>query len=157
MLNKPLFAAVSVAVLLTGCATSAPDSWDMKNARTYPDSRDVVWQRILATSAAKSMYVTRAEKDNGLIFAEREIVGPGAGGTVFDWADCGWGGVFERALSQRVELNYVVRSQAHGATVSINSRFKELRQNMASRDVHWVTCTSTGQLERQLLQAFYFD
>lgn len=157
MVHKFIAIAVASATVLSGCATLAPEPVDPVNSRAYSASHDVIWQRIIAGSASKSMLVTQADQANGLIKAEREITSVGEGGTVFDWADCGWGGVFQRPVSQRVDLSYVVQPKGPGAAVTINSRFRELRQNMVSREVHWVDCASTHVLENQMLQSFFYE
>jgi hypothetical protein len=156
VLKTPLIACLAATVLVGGCATVKPDPSEFGNSRTYPDTREAVWRRILGGSARNAMFVTHADNQNGLISVEREIVSP-QGGTVFDWADCGWGGVFEHTLSQRVELNYLVRNEQKGTSVTLNGKFKELRINIANRNAHWVTCSSTGVLEQELLESFYYD
>jgi hypothetical protein len=157
MSYRVLAVAAASAALLSGCVTLTPNHFDAANSRVYSANRDVVWQRIIARTASKSMMVTQADQTNGLINAEREIVAPSNGGTVYDWADCGWGGVFQRPVSQRVDLNYAVRPEGAGAAVTVNSRFRELRQNMVTREVHWVDCVSTHVLENQMLQSFYYE
>lgn len=158
MMKPPNFAGILGALLLAGCATglgAAPAQ--QADSREYPDRYDVIWRRILEGSARHSMQVTKLDRANGLINAAREITAPTDGGTIFDWADCGWNQGIERPLAQRAELNYVLRPQASGARLTVNARFAELRQNLATRKVHWADCPSTGVLEKQMLESFFLD
>lgn len=148
--------ALAGALLLAGCATGfATAQAPQADSREYPDRYEVIWRRVLEGSARRSMQVTKADQANGLISAAREITAPADGGTVFDWADCGWNQVVERPLSQRAELTYVLRPQGPGARLTVNGRFAELRQNVATRKVHWVECPSTGVLEKEMLESFF--
>jgi hypothetical protein len=160
MRKTPLL-LVGAALFLGASAPAAPGPAEMAASRTYPYSEDSVWGRILATSARKSMVVRQAERTGGVITVDREIVSPQTdilAHTIFDWADCGRGGVFERTLNQRVQIDYVVRHEAQdGSTsVTLKSRFEEERTN-AMQKTRWVTCASTGVLERELLDNFYYD
>jgi uncharacterized protein YceK len=162
MLKTALFAAVSAALLLSGCATVASrPAAERADARTYPDSRAAIWQRILSASADNSMFIRQVDLANGVITVDRDITAVGGElfdeSTIFSWAECGRGSMLGHALSQRVEINYLVREEPNGpTTVTINSRFRELRSNIRSHAPEWVTCTSTGVLERKLLDSFYY-
>jgi hypothetical protein len=152
------------AALLLGAAAPAtpPEPTETTASRTYPYSEESVWGRILATSARKSMVVRRADRTDGVISVDREIVTPQTdifANTIFDWADCGRGGAFERAETQRVEVDYAVRHEPQdgATTVTLTGRFQELRKNVASQKTRWVNCASTGALERELLDTFYYD
>jgi hypothetical protein len=151
---KPIAAAGAAVLLLSGCASVQPMPHEVDNTRTYPASRDVVWDRVLAASARNEMIIRKADRENGLITVEREIINP-HGSTIFSWAECGWNSLFDRAVSQRVELNYVVHRERDGTTVTVNGRYLELRLNIPLQKTQWANCVSTGVLERNLLDSFY--
>jgi hypothetical protein len=161
MSKAPLFALIAASVVLSGCATLTPPRPDVVAARNYSDSQESVWRRILATSARQSMFIRQADSVNGVITADREISSPRADifeNNIFDWAECEWTGPFDRILSQRIEVNYLVRPERNGTTtVTLNARFQELRMNVPLHKSEWVNCTSTGVLERSMLEAFYYD
>jgi hypothetical protein len=153
---KPLAAGILAALLLSGCVTPNPPApHEVDNTRTYPASRDVVWDRVLASSARNEMIIRKADRENGLITVEREIINP-RGPTIFSWAECGWNSLFDRAVSQRDELNYFVHRERDGTSVTVNGRYLELRLNVPMQKTQWATCVSTGVLERTLLDSFYY-
>jgi hypothetical protein len=153
--GKVLFIGACVASLsmLGGCAYLTPQEAQYTNAKTYPDTREAVWGRILSMSAHNAMIV-KPDNVNGIIDARREISTP-KGDTVYNWADCGWGGVFARPVTQHVEVHYLVQKDPTGTKVVVNTEFKELRVNIASQKSTWVTCASTGVLEEELLDALW--
>lgn len=161
MLKTPLISILAAAALLSGCASLPPGQPGKTDQRTYADSRASIWQRILLTSANRSMFIRQADTANGLIVTDREFVPAGSElleNSISNWAWCGSGGLLGRTLSQRVELNYLVREERDGrTTVTVNGRFRELRVDIPTHPPQWVECTSTGALERQLLEAFYYD
>jgi hypothetical protein len=158
-MSKPLLltAAAASVLFLSGCATLSPQpTVAAASTRTYADSKDTVWRRILSTSAKKSMFIRQADTANGLITADQEIDTSG-GNTIFNWAECSWDGVYNRSLSQRVEVHYVVRQEPNGTTtVTLKGQFRALREAPLQK-ARWVTCASTGVLERDLLEAIYYD
>ncbi len=161
MRKPPLLPLLAASLLLSGCATLFPKPTEVSVSRTYPDSREAVWQRILSSSARNSMFIRQADRADGVITVDREIASPNVdifSDTIFDWAQCPRGGVVERTLSQRVEINYLVRQERDGTTtVTMNHRFGENRRNIPLHREHWVNCASTGLLERHLLDSLYYD
>jgi hypothetical protein len=161
MLKTSLLSVAAAAVLLSGCVTAPVGGTERSDARTYADGRAAIWQRILTASAGNSMFIRQADLANGVITVDRDITPIGGElfdqSTIFSWAECGRGGVMGHAVSQHVEINYLVHEEPNGpTTVTINGRFRELRTNIRSRRQEWVTCTSTGVLERKLLDSFYY-
>jgi hypothetical protein len=129
-------------------------------SRTYPDSRASIWERILATSARSSMFVRQADAANGIIAVDRNIAPEGGDleASISNWADCGVRSVLGRVIRQEVALNYLVRQERDGRTsVTLNGRFRELRATFPSQPPQWVECKSTGVLERDMLEAIYYD
>lgn len=160
MLKAPVLLLLAAA-LLSGCATLPAGTAQGADSRTYSDSRDSIWRRILVTSARNSMFVRQADAANGVIAADREMAPESI--ELFDawiahWADCGSRGVLGRALRQEVSLNYVVREEHDGrTTVTLNGRFRELRATYPTQPPQWVECKSSGYLEREMLEAIYYD
>lgn len=161
MSKTHILCGVAAVFLLSGCATRPVGQAQGADSRTYPDSRASIWQRILATSARNSMFVRQADAANGIIAVDRDIAPQG--GDLFDasissWADCGARGVLGRVVRQEIALNYLVRQEQDGrTTVTLNGRFRELRVIIPSLPAEWVECKSTGVLERDMLEAFYYD
>jgi hypothetical protein len=158
---KACILPVLAAALLGGCATLPAGTAQGADSRTYPDSRALIWQRILATSARNSMFVRQADAANGIIAVDREMA-PQSGdlftAAISTWADCGSRSLVGRALRQDVALDYLVRAERDGrTTVTINGRFRELRANYPTQQPQWVECKSTGVLERSMLEAIYYD
>jgi hypothetical protein len=162
MLKTSLPSVLCAAVLLSGCATVASGpAAERADARTYPDSRAAIWQRILSASAGNSLFIRQADVASGVITVDRDVTPAGGAifgeSAIFSWAECGRASVLDRTVSQKIEINYLVREQSNGpTTVTINSRFRELRTNITSHQQYWVTCTSTGGLERKLLDSLYY-
>jgi hypothetical protein len=66
--------------------------------------------------------------------------------------------MINRPLSQRIEINYVVKQERDGrTTVTLNGRFGENRMNLVRHKPEWVNCSSTFVLERSLLDSFYYE
>ena len=160
MHKSPLLSLLAGAILLSGCATLDPPRSETAVSRTYPDSRDAIWRRILSYSAGRSMFIRQADAANGVITVDREIIDPQVDGfadSIFGWAQCP-SSMLNRTVSQRVEINYVVKSERDGrTTVTMNGRFAENRMNVVQHKQEWVNCSSTFVLERSLLDSFYYE
>ena len=155
MFKLSITAAIALSVLLSGCAVLQSQPREVvDNTRTYVAARDVMWDRILQESAQHAMIIRRADPANGVITAERQIASPRAN-SIYDWARCGWDDVLARALSQRVEITYLVQRGAGGTVVTVNGRFQELRLANPVQKAQWVSCATTGALERNLLDSLY--
>jgi hypothetical protein len=148
-----MLACIAATALLSGCAAMVPHDAQYTNSQTYPESRSAVWAKVLSMSAHNAMIVS-PDNANGIIEARREIVNPHSD-PVFDWADCGWSGVFGRPLSQRIDVHYLIQDDSRGTKVIINTEFRELRLNVVNQKAAWVSCTSTGILEEELLDALW--
>jgi hypothetical protein len=148
-----LLTGLAAAALLNGCATAPPQTYAVANSRVYPSAKDAVFERVLTVSTRNSMYVTASDKRTGVLTVERAINAPARTGAVYDWADCGLISLIERPVTQLAELNMVVEPAGAGSRVTINTQFSELREDVA-RNTHRVNCTTTGALERQLLESF---
>jgi hypothetical protein len=141
------------AAALAGCATAPPSNYAVNNTRTYPTSKDAMFERLLTVSTRNSMLVTSSDKRSGVLSFERSVLAPSRSGAVYDWADCGLVSLAERPISQLAEVNMVVEDAGAGSKVTINSRFSETRQDMSHRSRR-LECTTTGALEQQLLESF---
>lgn len=142
--------ALAAAGLAAGCATAPPADFPVANKRDYAMRKDEAFDRIVSLSARNSYYVTGSDRRTGLVTLERALAAQDRGGTVRDWADCGAVSLLERPLSQTVELSVLVEPKGAGSTVTINSRFSELRSDL-NRKTREVPCTTTGQLEYEML------
>ena len=147
---KQFIAPLAVLVLASGCAT-APQQFEFDKTRTIPESKDVVWERLVGFFASNNLSIKTIEKDSGIIAAERMIGRPGSGGKILDWADCG-SELLMTPINQTADLNVFVRPAPGGATVTVNTRFSESRQFADERPTVTI-CNSTGALERELLAA----
>lgn len=148
--------AVALPLFLTGCATAPWTQEPIVNAKVFPESKDRVWARILRTTAREDLSVTGADSVNGVVSAELNMAAWDSSGDIHgDWAVCGSGGLLQRPLSQHADLKIVVSPDPAGTSVTINTRFSELRQDKRSRATRRVRCTSTGVLEGQLLDSYW--
>lgn len=149
--NARTLIAVLAAATAGGCATAPPADYPVTNSRFYPSRTEVVYDRVLAASTRNNYYVTASDRRSGVLNVERAIVSPARTGSVHNWADCGAVSLLEQPVSQLVELSLVVEPSGPGATVTINSRFSELRQDV-HRATRRVNCTTNGQLEYEMLE-----
>jgi hypothetical protein len=156
MFKTSFAAATAASLLLSGCASLQPDMREVENSRTYTDSREVVLNRILASSTRNAMIIRQVDRTDGVVTVDREIVTP-RGNTINDWAECGNDSVFNRPVSQKIELNYLVQKTPAGTTVTVNGTYRELRLNVPLQKTQWVNCASTGVLEHNLLDSFYYE
>jgi hypothetical protein len=148
--------AAALSLFLTGCATAPWTQEAIVNAKVFPESRDRVWARVLRTTARGDLSVTGADSANGVVSAELSMAAwDGSGNIHGDWAVCGSSGLLQRPLSQHADLKIVVSPDAAGTSVTINTRFSELRQDRRNRATRRVRCTSTGVLEGQLLESYW--
>lgn len=139
--TRPLV-AIALASTLAGCAT-APASYTVNNSRTYDQSYDVVWEKIVSFFASRNIPIKNIAKDSGVIYAES---------TSFNdtFADCGTGGLMA-PFARRASLNVFVSRSGEKRTVSVNTEFQESRRFDSS--VATVTCNSKGVIEQAVLDA----
>lgn len=140
-----MFSCVS---LLSACATS-PTHYEFSRSRVVPDSKDVVWERVVEFFAANNLAIKTIEKDSGIVAAERLFPGaPTTKGMILDWASCGHAPL-ETPIRQSVDLNVFVRPQAGGTNVTVNTQFQEVRNFLDETGTY--ECNSTGRLENMIL------
>jgi hypothetical protein len=139
------------AAALAGCATAPPATYEVANSRVYPWNKDQAFDRVVAASQTNDMFVTASDRRFGVLNVERAVITPARTGAVYNWADCGTMSLAEQPVSQLAELNMVVEPAPGGARVTVNTRFTEMRQDVRNRSRR-LNCTSTGVLERQLLE-----
>lgn len=146
-MSRPVFAGASIAaVLLTGCAT-APMDHGVQNTRVYNEPKDLIWERVVEAFATSNLSIKAIEKDSGIISAERMFTASSGQ----SWADCGNPGLLI-ATGRTADLNVFVRPAAGGTSVTVNTRFSEARR--FGDNVSVAPCSSTGELERSLLDRF---
>ena len=151
-LSLRLLSSAICVVTLVGCATAPPTTYDVVNSRVYPWGKEEVFGRLVDVAARNAMFVTASDRRYGVHNVERSIVSPSRSGAVYNWADCGLVSLTERPTTQFVELSMVVEPAKAGSRVTINSRFSEVRQDLTNR-TRRLNCTSTGVLERELLES----
>ncbi len=130
------------ASVFAGC-TSMPANYTVNNSRTYDQSYDVVWEKIVSFFASRNIPIKNIAKDSGVIYAESSS---------FDdtFADCGKGGIMA-PFARRASFNVFVTRTGSKPKVSINTEFKESRSFQSS--VTTVTCNSKGVTEQAVLDA----
>ena len=134
--------AVALVSSLAGCATM-PASYAVNNSRTYDQSYDAVWEKIVGFFASRNIPIKNIAKDSGVIYAES---------TSFNdtFADCGKGGLMV-PFARRASVNVFVTRSGDKPKVSVNTEFQESRRFDAS--VTTVTCNSKGVIEQAVLDA----
>jgi hypothetical protein len=159
MAKRQGLAFIAAAVVLSGCASLSLEHGERSMTRSYSYSQASIWQRIISTSARNSMFVRQADTVNGVITVDRDIVAPFSimsNSAIYNWAECGF--TVGSPLGQRVEVNYLVRAEANGTTtVTVNARFQERRSIGPFAKPQVVECSSTGELEHELLDSLYTD
>lgn len=149
MRKSALSFAIVSALALSACATP-PASYNVVNNRVVPESKDVVWERVVSFFATNNLSIKTIEKDSGIIAAERMISSPTTSGGILGWADCGVNAMAP-ARSQGIDLNVFVRPQGQATQITVNTRFNEVRFNTLTSMVEDVPCNSTGLLEERIL------
>jgi hypothetical protein len=141
-------AIIACTLVLSGCVT-APSTYTFNKSRTYPESKEEIWQRAVEFFATNNLSIKTIEKDSGIIAAERMIGAPSSGGTILDMASCGVGAL-EVPVAQTLDLNLFVKTTSSGTNVTVNTRFSESR-HFGNDPPHTVECNSTGTLEQKIL------
>ena len=141
LINQSLVFVIAV-LALTSCA-SMPASYAFNNSRTYDQSYDAVWEKIVGFFASRNIPIKNIAKDSGVIYAESSS---------FDdtFADCGKGGLMI-PIARRASFNVFVTRSGDEPKVSVNTQFQETRQ--FDTTVTTVTCNSKGVIERAVLDA----
>lgn len=150
IMNVKIAAALLATASLAACAT-APQTYTFDKARVVPESKDVVWERVVEFFAMNNLSIKTIEKDSGIIAAERMISTPSQDGNIAGWASCGTG-MLTIPTAQTVDMNVFVRPAGAGTSVTVNTRFSETRQ-FADSPPQRVDCNSNGTLEGMILGA----
>lgn len=139
---KTVAAAAAISVAIAGCATM-PASYTVDNSRTYDQSYDAVWEKIVGFFASRNIPIKNIAKDSGVIYAESTSFGD-------EMADCGTGGLMV-PFARRASVNVFVTNSTTQPKVSVNTEFQEMRRFDANTTT--VNCNSKGVIERAVLDA----
>lgn len=161
-------AAITAALVLSGCASVPPKQFDVQNTRTEAAAFDDVWAGLVGFFASNQIAIRTIEKDSGLIVAETEVQSgapgqfnaerQGARGRIGSFADCG---IDTSAIPYGyiIRLNVLARPAGDGTQVTVNTQFRELRAVpafvMGQQTNFQIPCNSTGELERTILDAAF--
>jgi hypothetical protein len=145
-MRKNLAFVLAAAALVSGCATM-PERYDVENARSYNQSYDEVWEKIINFFSSHHIQVKNIAKDSGVIYAET---------TSFDYkfADCGTGGLMV-PFARSALINVFVSRAVEQPKVTVNTEFKETRRFGDATKI--VTCNSKGAFEKAVLDAIKED
>jgi hypothetical protein len=144
--------------LAVACETTPRPVYRVEGARTFSQSKDVVWNRLLRFLEANDIRATRADRAGGVIQAERTDY-QDAG-----WAECDIGWVIDNTSNSRrrgrprpvdrdLALSIGVEESAGATTVTVDARFQEEQINPFRNLPFDRPCRSTGALESALLNA----
>ncbi|MGH6908751.1 MAG: hypothetical protein ACREE0_22820 [Phenylobacterium sp.] len=154
---REISCVLAASFLLTACATEPWTQESVRNSVVVREPKDRVWARVINVSPREGLNITNADSANGIISAELSMKPWGGSGDIQDWAVCGAGGMLQRPLSQHVDVKIVVLPDPAGASVTVNARFSELRQDKRTRTTHRVLCTSVGTFENTLLSKYLMN
>ena len=136
----------SLALLVVfACATScvtAPKYHSFKKSWKMSSGFDQVWGAAIELFAEKGWEISTLEKDSGIISSEWIGVATGS-----DVCDCGGSGIAS-ARNRQGKLNIYIKRGIDGATVIVNTSFREYRS--FDNNAWWQECTSTGNLEARV-------
>lgn len=149
-MKRSIVLLAALSATLASCVT-APDVYDFPKSRVIPESKDVVWGRVVEFFASNSLSIKTIEKDSGLVVAERMFSAPSRGSSVGAWASCG-SEPLAVPVRQSADLNVFVRPQGSGVSVTVNTRFTEVRQ-LGGYESLTLECNSNGSLEAMVLDA----
>ena len=139
-----------VAGALFACAGcgSAPQKHEFDKSRTVTQSYDQTWEDIVSFFASRNIQVKNIAKDSGVIYAEEAEVDPTD-------PDCGKPPALWRPISNQGRFNVFVKRGEQKQVVSVNAQFAQVLQTEIANppSTQTVSCTSTGMLERQILQS----
>lgn len=136
------------AVLACASCGSAPQKHDFDKNRTVTQSYDQTWEDIVSYFASRNIQIKNIAKDSGVIYAETTEIDP------MD-ADCGKPPALWTPISNQGRFNVFVKRGDQRQVISVNAEFVQMqRTQMADPpNTRTVTCTSTGLLERRILQS----
>jgi hypothetical protein len=152
-------AGIVIVAGLLGCQKPQP-TYQVERSRTYQESKNVDWDRILQFLQANDLTVLQANPDQGRIEAERQNYQDTAG-----WAECELARATDRSsdtprprrarqrVDRSVSLTIGVREAGAATEVAIDDTFTET-QIHPWRNLPFETgCISRGVLEKSLLDA----
>ena len=148
---------VTLSLLLTSCVTS-PLVHQFDSQRIYPQSKDIVWSALMKFFTENNVQIKTIEKDSGIIYAEREYIGPDHQMALETIADCGKRPMVTAGQAS-LSLNVFVHEQEGVVSVTINTSIS--RQWISTGNIFapstrfTAPCNSKGAIEEMLLD--YID
>jgi len=139
---RSLAIATATATALASCGTM-PSIYSIDNSRTYNQSYDEVWEKLVQFFASRNIPIKNIAKDSGVIYAESMLFND-------DAADCGTGGLWT-PFGRKASFNVFVTRSTDRPSVSVNTEFQEMRR--FDRRTETVTCNSKGVIENAVLDA----
>ncbi|MEM7023924.1 MAG: hypothetical protein AAF637_15230 [Pseudomonadota bacterium] len=156
---RPAIVSILFATLvLVACQPERPQ-FQVDRTRVYQQSKQVVWDKVVAFLQANDITVRRSDFETGTIEANRD-----------NYQDAGWAycepAVFinrttnsrrprrariflDRSLALRVDVG----DGGAGVRVSVDARFTERQMNQHRNMPERIRCQSKGVLERSLLDS----
>lgn len=138
--------------LLIGCSTP-PEQHVFDNSRTYKQSFDKTWNKLTKYFADNNIQVRTERKASGVIYAQKDHM------ELKGIADCesGLGTYLDTTLHPVVNtwatLDVSVAAQGGQTKVTVNTKFQQEQGGDGANQVSMTDCTSTGNLEQQILSA----
>ena len=149
---RTLIASIS-AVILTACA-STPGTYTFENSRTVDASFDKTWEAVIGYFAENNIGIETLEKDSGIIVAENTRYRIGVTPYV---ADCGVKLAKENIGTARVNI-FAKPVSDDKTDVQVNTAFSFMTRDWTTTGaLRPSNCTSTGELEKSLLDRIEAD
>lgn len=138
--------ALRVIVVLGSCAAamasaSAPKQHTVAKTADVRADFDSTWSAAIDVFAEHDWTITNMEKDSGFITTDWMNMSKAEAER---FADCGSG---PSALHTQVRFNVRVKPESDGASVTVNTTFRQERASLTSSPNFFVDCTSRGGIE----------
>lgn len=137
-----------IPVLSAGCASVPPAQRDVESRIELPGaSFEAVWNGVIDLFGERHWPITNMERASGFIATDRLTVD-----RLERYVDCGRPSAFEGFSNHTVRFNVIVRDLEGGTSLAVNTAWSAVRTSGLDR-THQVavTCVSTGELEREIL------
>ena len=154
MKETPLKSLPFLAILLiAGCVTTTPPSYDFDRSATFDADIDSVWQAAVMFFFSQHIDTKIVDKDSGLIVAETDVAVKAGFDNKFasGFAECPSGLLLFPELD-RTKLNLLITEDEGGTHVTVNTKFTRqyTAEDMSGPMRH--ECSSTGVLELTILK-----
>lgn len=145
-MKRSTFSALTAAILLSACATTA-DTFNFDKSREITADFDTTWESVIGYFAENNIPIATVEKDSGLIVARNEQFPVSETKKI---ASCGSGGL-TTPVSGVLSVNVFVRPVSDDVTnVQVNTQVSQ-NWSGAYGTTGMNECNSNGELEGALL------